>query len=36
MLRRLSPAAALSRKRVKLQGSKEDFTRLIDLLAWVP
>jgi DNA-binding HxlR family transcriptional regulator len=36
MLRRLSPAAALSRKRVRLHGSKADFLRLIDVLAWVP
>jgi DNA-binding HxlR family transcriptional regulator len=36
MLRRLSPTAALSRKRVRLQGSKADFVRLIDVLAWVP
>ena len=36
MLRRLSPASALARRRVRLQGRKADFARLIDVLAWVP
>jgi DNA-binding HxlR family transcriptional regulator len=36
MLRRLSPAQALSRRRVRLEGSKADFVKLIDVLAWVP
>jgi DNA-binding HxlR family transcriptional regulator len=36
MLRRLTPAQALSRKRVRINGRKADFTRLIDALAWVP